>query len=368
MVAQPYPSHARARLKFVALVVTAVALALFAWWVGEFFERVPVEEKVGLRGPAKYDRLLAARRLFEQLGAPARFMPYRQGLPPENGTLVLWSSGTVVDESRYREVLEWIMRGGHALLVADDDVGDHLLASALGIDSRRRPKADKTIVAGAGDERMTASFLTSRVLKLVANETDYRFGDRVAGYRWGGGRITVLAEDGFFSNQGIGKADNAALFWQLTHFERDGPVWFVTRGDTRGVWLSLWLRLWPLAVAVVVIAAGLLWSRGRRFGPLVTAGGEAAPQLLEHVAASGEFWWRSGAGASLLEALRESVLRTIEHRRPGWLAAGEREQQIARLCGLRPADVEAAFDDTDHRDRRAFVRTVVALEEIRKRL
>lgn len=356
----------RAKLTLGALgVLLASAVAYFVY---TNFERVPVQIETGYTGAARRDELLAARRLFEALGAPARFPSYRRGLPPLDGTLVLLDRPDDRNAEQTESILSWVRKGGHAIVIVREDEPDPLLADwDVRLVTREAAQETTSVVLIPG-EALQVEFDPNRVLSAAVEESDIHASSYAMSFQLGAGRMTALSDDDLFGNREIDRADNGAFLWRLTHFERGGPVWFVTGHAVSSLWMQLLERGWPLAVSLAALLVAFGWARGTRFGPLHPEPLRTRPQLLDHIRASGAFYWREGAHDVLLDAVRDSVLRTIEYRRPGWLASGDRDERVAALCGLPRERVASAFEPGETIDRDYFREAIATLEHIRKRL
>lgn len=106
------------RAGWVALATSAVTL------VALFFlscEKRAIEIPRGYRGEAARNAYLASQRLLERLGTPVRSFADLSSLaelPPENGTLIVPTARRALGKARARELLEWVERGGHLLVVS----------------------------------------------------------------------------------------------------------------------------------------------------------------------------------------------------------------------------------------------------------
>ncbi|MFT5171935.1 MAG: hypothetical protein ACI8W7_000099 [Gammaproteobacteria bacterium] len=364
----------RRRTILLAIALT-LGIGLALWWCYTNFESVPVEVNVGYRGEARYNDLLAVQDLFDSLDAPLRFVDVRRELPALDATLVLLDRTLAVDDDRSSELLQWVSAGGHVVVVVadtDTDSNDPLLVTWRVKAHAGEGATISTKASLVADEHLNVEFRSSRTLSYAIGEPLARVGSQ-AGWHLltfdhGDGRVTALSDHHFMRNPNIGRLDNAALLWRLTHLQRSGAVWIVRGASTPSLWQPIIDRGWPLIVSLAVLVVGILWAASRRFGPLLPAPTREPPRLLEHVAASGAFYWREGARGVLLDAVRDSVLRTIEYRRPGWLAAGNRDQRIANITGLAQEQIARAFALAELDDARTFTDTIATLEAIRKRL
>jgi hypothetical protein len=102
----------------VALVASVATLAAL------FFlscEKREIEIPRGYRGEAARNSYLAAQRLLERLGTRVQSFADLSGLsslPPEDGTLFVFTARQALGKARARELLEWVERGGHLVVVS----------------------------------------------------------------------------------------------------------------------------------------------------------------------------------------------------------------------------------------------------------
>ncbi len=106
------------RAGWVALVASAAALTAL------FFlscEKRVIELPSGYRGEAARNAYLAAQRLLEQLGTPVRSftdLSALSALPPEDGALIVPTARQALGRARAAELLDWVARGGHLVVVS----------------------------------------------------------------------------------------------------------------------------------------------------------------------------------------------------------------------------------------------------------
>ncbi|MEX2205105.1 MAG: DUF4350 domain-containing protein [Myxococcota bacterium] len=106
------------RASWVALAASAATL------VALFFlscEKRAIEIPRGYSGEAARNAYLAAQRLLERLGTPVRSFADLSGLaelPPEDGTLIVPTARRALGKARARDLLDWVERGGHLVVVS----------------------------------------------------------------------------------------------------------------------------------------------------------------------------------------------------------------------------------------------------------
>jgi hypothetical protein len=97
----------------------------------------------------------------------------------------------------------------------------------------------------------------------------------------------------------------------------------------------------PLAlVAAGLLLALWLWHIGPRFGPIVPDAPPARRRLLDHLRASGRYFWSQGLRARLVLAARDAALRRIARSQPDFAVSSmnEKQDRLAALAGIRPEE------------------------------
>jgi hypothetical protein len=109
------PSRRASRVALATSAATLVALFFLSC------EKRAIEIPRGYHGEAARNAYLAAQRLLERLGTPTRSfadLSSLADLPPENGTLIVPTARRALGKARARELLEWVERGGHLVVVS----------------------------------------------------------------------------------------------------------------------------------------------------------------------------------------------------------------------------------------------------------
>jgi hypothetical protein len=322
--------------------VAAVSLvALGAVWFFTTFERVPGKEWVGPTAEARRDPFLAAGRFAERMGMrwqQVRALTDLDRLAPD-GVLLLPARRQAIDPRRLRHIVDWAERGGHLIAEAElPGVSDPLLEQ-LGIQRRSGGRDFKTPpVQTAQGRKLKVSLLGSTVLQLPkAAEVVFSAGDRgatvIASMELGRGTVTVAGSLGFARNGLIGSDDNAEFLWYLLDLTPAKALHVFMRQER----LSLWGFLRQHATPVLLATAGLLllwlWRIGPRFGPVMPDAPAARRRLLDHLRASGRYYWARGLRARLVLAARDAALRHVAHAHPDFAEAAM-EERIRHLSSL----------------------------------
>jgi len=335
----------------ISLIVAAVLAALVAgvvWWWHATFVRVPDRVMVGASGEARLRQFLAAERFAERMGLPAkelRSLPDVDGLAP-GGVLLMPRRRQALDTPRRERILGWVQAGGHLIAEAEAvGVADPLF-DALAV---RRvdatwvgnplsvPFADGATLKVAQRGRVALEPPTGRLQIRAASGESVR----LASFSRGRGMVTVASSLDFARNLQIGEPDHAEFLWRLM---RATPATHVAV-YWRPARLSLWGFLNENAFAVLAAGAALLalwlWRIAPRFGPVAPDAPPARRRLLDHLRASGRYYWALDLRERLLIAARDAALRRVLRAQPEFAAARPQER-AARLAALAGVSVEEA--------------------------
>lgn len=332
------------------LIASALLLALVGggvWWWKATFMRVPDKAWVGPSGEARLRPFLAAERFAERMGVPAREL---RSLPDvdalaNNGVLLLPDRRQSLDRQRMDRLLIWVQAGGHLIVEAEAyGVPDPLL-DLLSVRRIQSAFRSSRVVVQFGDRalslplqgRMSLELPTGRL--LLRGATDQAV--YLASFTRGRGAVTVATSLGFARNGLIGEQDNAEALWrlmQLTPAAHLAVYWQPVR-------LSLWGFLTEHALAALAASAALLamwlWRIAPRFGPVAPDAPPARRRLLDHLRASGRYYWALNLRERLLVAARDAALRRVLRAQPEF-AAVRPQERAARLASLAGVGIDEA--------------------------
>lgn len=327
----------RTRLLLGGVVLLLIALSV-AWFLANF-EKRPVKEWVGASGEARLRPYLAAERFAERMGWKASEVRALPGLAnlPAGGVLLMPPRRQALTPERIAEIVAWVERGGH--LIADAEllgVPDPLF-DALGVKRAPGERATKPqSVELAPGRRITAALYGGMQLTVPHAEVRFRVGGELASFARGRGLVTVATTLYFAENQAIGKLGHAELLWHLLSLTPSRELvvyWAPAR-------LSLWTFLVENAAAALAgfgaLLALWLWSVIPRFGPVAPDAPPGRRRLLDHLRASGRYFWNRGLRARLVIAARDAALRRIARVQPEFASASaaEKARRMAALTGV----------------------------------
>jgi len=318
---------------------------LGALWFRANYERAPYREHVGPSSEARLRPYLAAERFAVRMGLAAseiRALPQLDALAP-GGALILPARRQSLEPRRLTQLLAWVDRGGHLIVEAELlGVSDPLL-DLLGVSrSRAEEKGARLLMVEGGDRAFkvwipaNSSLRSSRPRALLfhAGPADTA---RLLSFRRGNGFVTVATSTAFLQNAWIGNEDHAEFLWQLLNLNRATPSLQVLNRPER---LSLWGFLEEHAAEALAASIALLvlwlWRIAPRFGPVAPDAPPARRRLLDHLRASGRYYWAKGLRAELVRAARDAALRRLARSQPDFAGAPEAERaaRLASLAGL----------------------------------
>ena len=331
----------RTRILLFGGVVVLIALAVV--WFRNNFEKVPVKEWVGASGEAQRRPFLAAARFAERMGWRAvelRSVPQLDTLPV-TGVLLMPNRRQALTAERLEALLRWAERGGHLIVEAEFiGVPDPLL-DQLGVTRTEGPVLAKALRFERPDGAPALSVVMPGTVKLAAaGEARWRVGEQVLSFGRGRGAVTVLSTLQFARNRSIGTSDHAEFLW---HLFRQTPARELVVYWSPGR-LSLWTFLKANAAPALAACGALLflwlWSIMPRFGPVAPDAPPGRRRLLDHLRASGRYYWTKGLRARLVLAARDAALRRIARAQPDFAAASqsERAARLASLARITPEE------------------------------
>ncbi len=327
------------------LVVGALAaVALGVAWFLENFEQVPVKERIPMSGEARLRHFLAAERFAMRMGLPSsekRSLPELDALPA-GGVLLLPAQRLALDPERVGRLIAWVERGGHMIVEAEPPGFADPVLDRLGVKRIAGPQTSKPLsVAVPGSDRKLSVLLGGRQgLQPPGSKLRLRAGPnnapKLVSFAWGKGLVTAAASLDFARNRLIGEHDHAEFLWLLLD-STAAPEFDVFFRPER---LSLWQFLVDHALEALLAAAALmalwLWRIAPRFGPLAPDLPPARRRLLDHLRASGRYFWASGLRERLVSAAREAALRRMASVQPDFPGAAPAEQaaRLAEAAGI----------------------------------
>jgi len=363
-------------------------LAGTGYWVATQTEWVDVDIPMPARGEARTNRMYAAQRFVEALGAHAT-RDLVLAVPPPSSVIVL-SAWTWDLSAQRRDALErWVESGGRLVIDKSVTISDEFKRwSGIGYQYRRANDDDrddsqesKTCLRYHEDPRDSATPDTHRICGfqdgffLTTNGPPEwglsapNVGLKVA--RVGVGRGTVTLVDGnAFRDRRLFEGDHGWLLVRAAQLRAGDEVHFLSEGDYPSLLALTWQRGGPVVVLAAVLVAFLLWRGGVRFGPLAAPAPTARRSLAEQIRGTGRFALHHGGSESLHAASVRALDEAARRRVAGYatLPAKARTDAVARLAGVDAQALAAAVHNPRARRPHDVRTTIALLETARRRL
>jgi hypothetical protein len=300
-------------------------------WFLSAYERVPAREWVGPTGEARRNPYLAAERFAARMGLAARelrSLPELDSLKA-GSVLLVPNRRQALDPRRVREIVSWVEAGGHLIAEAElVGVADPLL-ELVGVQRLPAPVPPKpTPLELEGGRKLTVSIFGAMTLQAAGEE-----GAKFVSFEHGEGTVSAVTGLQFARNGILGTHDNAEFLWHLLGLTPASELQVYLRPERLSLWGFLKEHAAPVLVAAAALLALWLWRIGPRFGPVQPDAPLARRRLLDHLRASGRYYWASGLRAQLVSAARDAALRRITRAQPDF-ALSPPAARAARLCAL----------------------------------
>lgn len=393
--------------KKVAWLIGIVLLTLFVLAVYNLYERlelVETSEKITLKGEAKKNPLYAARIFLNRMGIPASSKQSLQGLnalPETNTVLIISSERSTLSRQRTDDLYAWIEKGGHLITLThvDYDFSDvdaeyeeeemisiDPLQALLGVRTGERvsvldeKKHFKMNLKGAKHplKLQGESFYPIESIKgFLSDDEVLKIKNKAFMLRRhiGKGKVTLVADLDFINNRNIRKADHAEIFWQLAHgLGTPKSVWLIHNDEMPALWRLMWKHAWAFIITLMLMFILWLYRASHRFGPMIPKAAEDRRSLLEHINASGHFYWKHQQKAKLIASTREALNQRLAITYPGWkqLTHEEKITQLALRLARPPEEIQQLLFDLNYginkRKRDDFIQLIKQLEQVRTSL
>lgn len=373
-----------------AVAALLVGGCTLTWFLNT--EVVDVEVQVPPSGAARSNPYHAAECYLEELQVQTETTWSPPNDPKQNlGLLFFFAPQRHPLPRRDSALLNWVREGGHLVVVArypepGEGYVEDPLTQPFGIRSQEGAKAQGAPYGASGSggqPQLEVAFGGEHWLYDTGGDPDARRWEysqsgqlRAVGFQRGKGLITILSDVSFWETQQLRNNDHARFLHQVARLRTDPTApppkrAIIVRGDTPPSLLNLlWNVAWPLILTLLIWLVVWLYTRTRRFGPVLPAPNLDRRRLGEHLEAAGRFLWRHRAQASLIEPVREALLDRIRRRRPDWvhLPRDAQVDALAEQAEVHPREVEDALYGAPPRSPDRFTRSVTLLEILRRSL
>jgi hypothetical protein len=349
-----------------AIVVALLALlgVLGAAWFLATHDRVQSRQWVGPSGEARVRQFLAAQRLAERMGmtvSEVRSLADLGKLPPD-ALLLIPSHRQVLHAGKIAEIVAWVDAGGHLIVEAEPlGVADPLL-EMLGVQRTKAEALRKPLAVELPESGRKISVYMTDAMALDAGKAELHLdvAGKLVSFTRGRGVVSAAASLEFARNPwyddhaaegarqrggtSIGAHGHAELFWEVLALTPGDVLQVYFRPERLSLWGFLRQHAAPALIAGGLLLALWLWSIAPRFGPVAPDAPPGRRRLLDHLRASGRYYWARGLRSRLVVAARDAALRRIARAQPDFAAAGpvERISRLSSLAGI-PKEDAASF-------------------------
>jgi hypothetical protein len=341
----------------------ALLVGLGVAWFLATHDRVPTREWVPASGEARLREFLAAQRLAERMGwkvSEARSLPALDALPA-NGTLLLPNRRQALPATKMAEILAWVEAGGHLVAEAEFFGVDDPLFERLGVVRSPAEAEERPLVVEVPQTGRRLQVYLGDAMKLEMAPDDIRLragppaNARLISFARGRGVVTVatslrFARNPSFDDQlaqqrkrptpSIAADDHAELLWNLLSMSAGRELNVYFRPERLSLWRFLTQNAAPALVALGLAFALWLWSIVPRFGPVAPDPPPGRRRLLDHLRASGRYYWTKGMRSRLVVAARDAALRRMTRAQPDFAVASEAERasRLSTVAGISPEE------------------------------
>lgn len=368
-------------------------------------EKVESKEFISFEGEARDNPLLAARIFLNRMGLEAEMKDGLHSLaelPSVDTTLIISAKRSSLSKEKIEGVYKWVERGGHLITQAtndsefvdffemDDEKGDYSIGDKLQAILEVETASWETL--SEGDQQHIYIKGAKKRLELDIGNflpiyADDEFLDddelitlKVDGEAFvfilrrkiGNGMITLVSDLSIIDNRDIRNADHAEVLWQLVNVNNvPRNIWLIANDELPALWEILWKHASALVMSLILLLLTWLYAASHRFGPLIPNVTEDRRSLLEHIQASGNFYWQHQQKQTLIDSSRAALETRLNVVYPSWqqLSKEEKIRHLSARFGI-PQDAahkllfaqNVALKKTQADD---FTALVKQLEEIR---
>ena len=408
----------------ITLIITAVVVLFVGSLIGWFltnYERYEKEVDIGYSGEAATNPFYAAELFLEKYNMEIESLPSileLNEMPGTDDVLFIPTKRYDISPDRVAELMDWVRKGGHLIVLArydskdDSDRSDELF-DALGVSSDYEfdvaPFAEMFFDNSADDDsdldvdeesdNDDAEETSTRNLPLTIQINDkiedkkVRFiqskwmtteeryetswevtgknGAQLLEFHIDEGWVTLLSGIEFMTNSNLNKHDHAAFLHTLVHISNsERKLWIIRNDDNASLLSILYNEQYPVFISFVMFVLFWLWYASRRFGPV-------APDLLavrrsmsEHIVSTGHYQWRSRNRKELLHSVQKALNEQIMQSHPLWVRLSDKERaaKLAKLAGLNEEKVYLAITTKSAERELEFTGIIEVLSKIRKKL
>ena len=397
--------------KVLLSVIASAVVVLLAISFFHFYEKVESKRWKPFTGEARKNPLFAGRLFLKQMGIPSYSSEGFQvlnNLPSTDSVIVMTASRHNLPEDKSHELLAWVEQGGHLLvsnteywgsnyvenntpLVDESENSEHAIFSNDVIQKALKVHINTQLHIDFEPEKPRAIQLPNapKPLELSHNyypaiilnsdnkseqlETVKLDGKNIIIRQvFGKGLITLASDLQFIEYRELGNADQAEIFWYLIHRDKTvlttpSAVWLIHSDKSVSLFTIAWSRFWPVVLMLSILLLAWVLRVSRRFGPLIPKQGEDRRQLMDHIEASGAYYWEQKQSDTLVDSTRAAANYRLSQRIPGWqsLTKDQQAENVAKRLKLNTQQVFQTLHGNVSHSPHNFTETIKQLEYIR---
>jgi hypothetical protein len=363
----------------VTAVVILVSLTYYAWAsLAGNFKKVTKMEHVGFRGSAKTNPFLAAERFLKHYQyKTVTVIQYSRSLLKKADVVVVPISALPKEDYEIAVLEAWLNEGGILITgnMPDVTLNSRSLPARLKnlvgleyqipieLESSQDFSVDSGQIQLKGKMSVSHKVTSTRLAEVISGDKD-----NMMIYLYGG--VTFLNDLSIFTNEDLRDEEHAALFYNiLSKKDYSQNVVFINSLNSLTAWQWLWKNAKiPMAIFVICLFFYIL-KYTKRFGPSTPIESLDRRQILEHISASGQYFWRHKKQAVLMKKVKGELKEVIFVKHP-YLKNLQNEQfyiELSEMTGEVKAQIVKAFD-SEPKNEEEFLETILTLKSLRQNL
>ncbi len=411
----------------IAIVVLAFAALMIKTFQSNF-EYVEETEWRPFTGEAKTNPLYASKLFLRRMGIPTETVDSVQDLTtlPDTDTVILISSSREnLRGAQVSNLLAWVKNGGHLIITgladwnsfaSDEPLVDEsqndpdepvyyeefdqefisessgdALQEFLGVDIREGiqfedEKPETISIKGSSRGlQLGPDYYRAIVVKDGGNkgnleQIDIDGKNVIIRQQVDRGLITLVSDLEFIDNFNLKDFDHAEILWQLIRGKAAAfnqkdlllpeAVWLIHSDETANLFELIWKYFWALVITLIIFFAFWMMRVSRRFGPVITKEEDDRRNLMEHIDASGVYYWKQHDHSGLLESTRNAAQQMLAKRIPGWHAMEQPDQVklLSKRLSISEPQLSKTLYGSIGKGPHEFTETIKQLEHIRTSL
>lgn len=188
----------------------------------------------------------------------------------------------------------------------------------------------------------------------------------------GEGMISLISQSDIFENQLLRESDNAQIFWYLVHSHHQQPseVWLFHNDDMPNLLSILWRYGWAVILSLAGLLAVWLFQSAQRFGPMIPKQAIARRRLMEHIEASGQYFWKVKNKQLLIDSTRHALNQRMSQLHPAWNNTDKvgKINHLAEMLKIPSNHVKYLLFNNKIQQDEDFTQLMIELESIRRKL